>query len=315
MVELLVMSYINAKMFNLKIYKHQIFAIIFNSFICLLFRLPSFILSFSLEDEKGEKDPKSLYKINGWYIVLGLIIYIIIITFRAYTYIKIKWFMDLKFISSAKLVIYISFIGILISSISCIIQTNIKCSPKINFCEISYTNSSSKYLDNFGVYYENISNLENNNEIIYEICVILFGMICKFFSLYYEILIIQYLTPVHTIFYSSLYYSIIKIISIFYNKIITNHFFNGMQKNDEKRFYIFLLELSGNIIAIFGFLIYLEIIELRFCKLNYNLRKSIVKRSIDDITQSIGYDSFNEEYEQNGRNRNSLVSELESNPL
>ena len=62
MFELLVMSYINAKMFNLKIYKHQIFAIIFNSFICLLFRLPSFILSFSLEDEKGEKIQKAYIK-------------------------------------------------------------------------------------------------------------------------------------------------------------------------------------------------------------------------------------------------------------
>ena len=239
MFELLVISYINAKIFNLEIYKHQIFAIIFNSFICLLFRLASFILSFSLEDEKGEKEPKSLFEISGWFIVLGLIIYIIIITIRAYTYTKIKWFMDLKFISSAKLVIYLGFIGILISSILCIIQTNIKCSPKINFCEINYTNSSSKYLDNFSIYYEKISNLEIN-EITIEICVILFGMICKFFAFYYDILIIQYLTPIHYIFYGCIYYSIIKIIALFYNKIKTNHFFNENEENNkEKILYIF----------------------------------------------------------------------------
>jgi hypothetical protein len=315
MFELLVISYINAKMFKLKIYNHQILAIIFNSFICLLFKLSCFILSFSLKEEKDEKDGKSLFEISGWYIVLSLFIYIIIITIRSYSYTKIKWFMDLKYISSTKLLIYIGFIGILISSNLCAIETNIKCSPKINFCEVSYHNSSSKYLDNFGVYYENISNLENNNEIIYEICVILFGMICKFFASYYDILIIQYLTPIHIIFYSSIYYFIIKIIAIFYNKIKTTHFFFAMKKNDKKRFYLFLLDLSGNIFSTFGFFIYLEIIELGFCKLNYNLRKCIVKRSVDDITQSIGYDSFNEEYEQNGRNRNSLVSELESNPL
>ena len=314
MYELLIISYINAKIFKLKIYRHQMLAIIFNSFICLLFRLPSFILSFSLEDKGNEKDGKSLFELNKWYIVLGLFIYIIIITIRSYSYTKIKWFMDLQYISSTKLLIYIGFIGILISSISCIIETNIKCSPKINFCEVSYTNSSSKYLDNFGVFNETISALENY-EIIIEICVILFGMICKFFASYYDILIIQYLTPIHYIFYGCIYYSIIKIIALFYNKIKTNHFFNGEKKNDEKRFYIFLLDLLGNIITILGFLIYLEIIELGFCKLNYNLRKYIEKRSVDDITQSIGYDSFNEEYEQNGRNRNSLVSELESNPL
>jgi len=169
MFEILVISYINAKMFNLKVYRHQTLAIFFNSFICLLFRLPSFILSFSLEDKGNEKDGKRLFEISGWYIVLGLIIYTIIITIRSYSHTKIKWFIDLKYISSTKLLIYIGFIGILISSILCIIVTNIECSPKINFCEVSYNNSSSKYLDNFGVYYETISGLKNY-EIIYEIC-------------------------------------------------------------------------------------------------------------------------------------------------
>jgi len=314
MFELLVISYINAKMFKLKIYKHQMLAIFFNSFICLLFRLPSFVLSFSLEDKGNEKGGKSLFEISGWYIVLGLFIYIIIVIIRAYSYTKLKWFIDLKYISPTKLLIYIGFIGILISSILCIIETNIKCSPKINFCEVSYPDDSTKYLDNFDAYYKNISALKNY-EIIIEICVILFGMICKFFALYYDMLIIQYLTPVHNIFYNSIYYSTTKIIAIFYNKIKTNHFFNGKQENDEKRCYIFLLEVFGNIISIFGFLIYLEIIELGFCKLNYILRKFIIKRSIDDLEQSNGYDSFNEEDEQNERDKNSLVSELESNSL
>ena len=73
--------------------------------------------------------------------------------------------------------------------------------------------------------------------------------------------------------------------------------------------------MLGNIITILGFLIYLEIIELSFCKLNYNLRKSIVKRSIDDITQSIDCYSFNEEDEQSEKDTNSKVSELESKSL
>ena len=60
----------------------------------------------------------------------------------------------------------------------------------INFCEVSYTNSSSKYLDNFFVYYGKISDLKIY-EIIIEICVILFGMICKFFAFYYDILIVH----------------------------------------------------------------------------------------------------------------------------
>ena len=70
------------------------------------------------------------------------------------------------------------------------------------------------------------------------------------------------------------------------------------------------MDLSGNILAIFGFLIYLEIIEFEFCNLNYNSRKSIIKRSINDVAQSIDYDSFNEE----GK-KNEGVLEFEANPL
>ena len=148
-------------------------------------------------------------------------------------------------------------------------------------------------------------------------------MICKFFSLYYNILIIQYLTPVHIIFYNSIYYFIFRIIAIFYIKIKTNHFYNKMGRNNEKRFYIFLLDLLGNFISIFGFLIYLEIIELRFCKLDYNTRKNIEKRRVEEIMKNNGnghdeydeYDGFNEEEEKNEKNRKSLFSELESNSL
>jgi len=311
MFELLIISYINAKMFKLKIYKHQMFAIIFNSIICLLFRLPSFILSFSMK--KNIKDERSLFVISKWYIVLGIFIYIIIITIRAYSYTKIKWFIDLKYISSTKLLIFIGFIGILVSSISCTIETFIKCSPKINFCEVKDENNNS-YLDNFYIFNDHLSKLSTPTEVFYEVCVILFGMIFKFFTCYYNILIIKFLTPVYIIFYSSIYYFIIKIIAIFYNIMSANYFFDIKYEKAERRFYIFLLDLSGNFIAIFGFLIYLELIELRFCKLNYNLREAISKRSIDDIKQSIGYEGFNEEDEQSEK-ENSKISELEINAL
>jgi len=238
-------------------------------------------LSLSLE-----KDNKSLLNKSNWYwyVILGLFIYLIIITIRAYSYTKIKWFIDLKYISSTKLLIYIGFIGILISTNSCVIETNIKCSNKNNFCEINEKNNNT-YLDNFYIYYDKVSEIKKRDEIIYETCVILFGMISKFFAIYFDMMIIKNLTPVHFIFYSSIYYFIIKIIS---------YFFKRSGEFDGVKFCKFILDISGNFIAIFGFLIYLEIIEL---------------------TQSIGSDSFNEEDEQSEKNNNSKTSELESNPL
>jgi len=313
MFELLFISYINAKMFKLKIYRHQMFAILFNTIICLLFRLPSFILSFLMEKEdENNENRESLFEISKRYIVLGMVIYIMIVTIRAYSYTKIKWFIDLKYISSTKLLIFIGFIGTFVSSISCIISTYIKCSPKVNFCEVK-DEKNNTYIDNFIIFNDKISELNTPKEIIYEICVILFGMIFKFFACYYNILIIKYLTPVHIIFYNSVFYFIFKIIAIFYDTMNDSYFFNESDF-DYFKFFKFFLDILGNFIAIFGLLIYLELIELRCCKLNYNLRKTISKRSIDDISQSIGYEGFNEEDEQSEK-ENSKISELESNFL
>ena len=44
----------------------------------------------------------------------------------------------------------------------------------------------------------------------------------------------------------------------------------------------YFLDLASDFSAIIGFLIYLEIIELNFCKLNKNLRKYIIIRSDED---------------------------------
>ena len=56
----------------------------------------------------------------------------------------------------------------------------------------------------------------------------------------------------------------------------------------EEKINKFLLDISGDIASIIGFLIYLEIIELNFCKLNYNLKKNIISRGENDYKFSIG---------------------------
>ena len=57
------------------------------------------------------------------------------------------------------------------------------------------------------------------------------------------------------------------------------------QKKQLKKF---LLDESGDIASILGFLIYLEIIELNFCNLNFNLKKNIAYRS--ELEYSISYE-------------------------
>ena len=45
----------------------------------------------------------------------------------------------------------------------------------------------------------------------------------------------------------------------------------------------FLLDISGDITSILGFLVYLEILELNFCKFNYNLRNYIISRAESEL--------------------------------
>ena len=55
-----------------------------------------------------------------------------------------------------------------------------------------------------------------------------------------------------------------------------------------------IANLSPFIFSFIGFMIYLEIIELNFCKLNYNLRKYINERSIKDTYEDSATESIRE---------------------
>ena len=81
--------------------------------------------------------------------------------------------------------------------------------------------------------------------------------------------VVQYLTPIHQGFSLPIFYFLEKI-SLIYNV-----------NSDEPMKYLhetFALDLTSDVAAIIGFLIYLEIIELNFCNLNNDLRKYIILR-------------------------------------
>ena len=123
---------------------------------------------------------------------------------------------------------------------------------------------------------------------------LLFSLIRGLFAFLHRFLFwtyIQYLNPIFKIFSYPLIYVI--------EKIIVSYKFN----DNEKIKYLnlrFSLDFLSDITAIIGLLIYLEIIELNFCRFDRNLRKNIIKRSNRDATKIIEFDniSLNEnEYE------------------
>ena len=76
----------------------------------------------------------------------------------------------------------------------------------------------------------------------------------------------------------------------------------------------FFLDVSGDICSFIGFLIYLEIIELKIFKLNYNTRKNIIKRRQEDslicddfYNENIQEDEDDDEENDNNYNCTELI--------
>ena len=297
--DILIISYFNVKMFKVKIYKHQYFAIALNI-------IPSILKIFTIYISWINNDQKIIYINNKWFIPIGIILFIILITIRSYVNSKIKWFIDLKYISTSKLLKYYGIVGAIISSITCIITTYVNCKniKDINnnyeyICNVYYYNDkNTKYFDSFLIYFETFKNTVWFEKII-EIFIIIAGIIFLFFHKFYYVLVIKYLTPVHLIFSIPIFYFFDKSILLINNLIVKKAFF----KEDveiKNRGIKFILDLSGDILSFLGFLIYLEIIELNCFKFNYNTKNNITQRSyfesygiskVNDLNNSL----FNQE--------------------
>ena len=194
--------------------------------------------------------------------------------------------MDLKYISSTKILLLSSVIGIFFFSSICVIETFIECSflKGINICAVSDGNNSS-YIDNFLIYFKILKNA-GYKDIIYEIISTFFGIISYFFYLYFYSLILEYLTPVHYVFSNAIYAFLIQPIFLFYHKFNTGNYFSGPKEYTIVKYHQFQLNFVSNFAAVFGFLVYLEFIELKCCGLNYNLKKKIKQRCIEDLMQN-----------------------------
>ena len=318
MAELLIITYFNSYMFKSMIFNHQKLSIWLNLFPSILK-----ILTIILTLVKSDETLPILYKKNIIFIPIGITIYLLLITLRSFVNTKIKWFMDLKYISASKLLKLYGIMGTFVCTIICLVTTFVSCKTikqdnyddiRDYICKIPYNgkNKTNKidgiYFDSFLYYYKTFSGKVGDLdfsiiEIFYEIIIIVSGIITFFFNKYFSISVIKNLTPVHLIFSTPLYFFIQKSFLIAYDLI------NGKSSLNKKEYlkYKFILDIAGDCFSILGFLIYLEIIELNCCNLDYNLKKNIYERSfldykaIDQIDSSL-IDNMNEEEKEREKN-------------
>ena len=64
-------------------------------------------------------------------------------------------------------------------------------------------------------------------------------------------------------------------------------------RNNYRNNYHYLIDIA-NLINLLGIIFYLELIEFNFCGLNYNLKKNILERSIQDSNIELFKDNIEE---------------------
>jgi len=313
MIVLLILSLINSKMFKLKVYRHQKCSIIFNFIVVFIFQLSSFIICMKSE----EKNDYIVYRKYMWFISIGLIIYFLISIINSYICSKLKWFMDYNWISVSKLFMISLLVNFLMNIIKCVIETFIKCGDnfKSYLCKIYDDENKNYYVDNFLIFFNKIKIVYTENKVDLIIIIILILLFAFFVVLNNTIylIILSNLYPEYYFFSSFIQEIILKIIYLFYNKIQNGYYFDKEEKKNKERIR-FILDLIWSSLSFVGFLIYLEIIELNFFGLNYNLRKYIRGRSINEMLQENNSEEEHIESLFNDDNSNK-ISELSTNNM
>ena len=91
-------------------------------------------------------------------------------------------------------------------------------------------------------------------------------------------MIIKKLTPIHLVFSLPLFYIMRKII------LSISFLFNEIKVKSTTYIPKYILDTAGDFLCIFAYLIYLEIIKLNFCNLNFNLRDNIITRGQTELS-------------------------------
>ena len=308
MIKLYFVAYFYLKIFHLEIYKHQYLAFGIN-FIATIIIVIKAILTI-IED----KEERALYVKYHWCFILGLILFLIYAFFESYIFVLLKKIFYVNFISSSQILFFYGIIGFFVTLFLCISFTYMPCGKKIEniheikdyICRVTnYENQT--YIDNIKIYY--IENWENAEDIIKRNEILIIFIQSFSFSLfkYFCYKLLENLNPFYRIFSTSTYYLTEQLIFFVVN---SNKIIND--KNKYLKYKIFM-DLFADILDVMTFLIYTEIIELNFCKFNYNLRKNIMLRGIINDFKQYHIDSMNINEDEDEEEEEGIMNEMEPN--
>ena len=273
MLELIIIYLFIKKAFNVILYKHQKLSFVI-IIIPFTFKIVIIIFSFYNKDQNVP-----IYVNYILIFVIGILFYIGILISDAYILTKIKWFIDIKYISIPEILMYYGLFGTLFYLIFSIISLFRLC-PKILVNDVCIEDNKNEMFYNFENFYLYSKELKGNLKLIIEEIVVCFiGTFASLLESVFALLIIKHLSPIHKIFSIPLFFFFQKLFMALNTLLREKQFFV------DKNVYIiwkFILDLSGDIFSIIGLMIYLEIIELNFCDFDYNTRRTISHRAMSE---------------------------------
>ena len=261
-IEIIFMFLLWRNYFIIDFYRHHKVSIIFNVSICSTLLLTASFLPTSLSGENPGNSYQNLNDKLGNYFYCILFIFVFVILSLIYSFSRIysKVLMQIKFISPYIIIFLFGITGLFVSLISSIVSYFINYHDNI----INYFSALRSVLDEGKAYKFYLEIL-----VIYPLYTF-----TSFMELTFEILTIYYLNPFYVLMTNNLYYGISEFLSFMLNLssdgLVITHFI--------------LAELS-EIFAAFSYMVYLEIIELNFCGLNYNLKKHIILKGEDEFNR------------------------------
>jgi len=337
MLELILLLILSHLIMKTKIGNHHTLSI-FITIPILIFEIIGFFLPITKHDcgDKTSKECKDehitdnnffqfLWIKYGKLIFIFATLFTIIVILKDYSWIKSKYLMDIRGIHPSKILIFTGIIGLIFVFILFIFATLFPCNTFDNVTKITnpdqieyfqndtkidlarqiclvinYDNDTKQlqfYYDNFIEFINEYKENNTNSNINGSIKIELFLVIPIYFAMNLvinicNIMIIRFLDPNIILINSNIVYFIEEI--LFYFSII-------QRKDEYKTFIQFIFTELKQIFSLIGNMIYIELIELRFCNLDYDLRKNIKSRG--DRESSLG-PIYEEEEEENEKDKN-----------
>ena len=272
-LDILFLIYFIHKYFKINLYNYQKVSLFFIVVTNTILIIANILIPQERDNGKNELD---LYKDslgNAALCIPFLFAFIVLSFIMSYARIKIKLITHMEFISNCTFIIYIGICGFTMTLIEIIFSQSFKCHPEEmndtfkTLCLVNTTNNEL-YHDNILTFFVQMNDLSALNVFI-NISLILFYPIISFFEILCELLIIYYLNPIYILIRENIYYFFLRIIFVL------------LRVNEDIEEYMtprfFILE-SGEILALLGYCVYFQLIELKFCKLDLNLDKNIMDR-------------------------------------